>query len=287
MSFQAYRLCVLGAFLLLFLVGWLRAEDGAPESVSEADFRQLRENSPFTRSLLLSKTLVLSGIAEVDGSPVAICIDSDVGHSMMISDRPNEMGWTLIEIRRIEDLKSAVAIIAAKNGQTIQATYDTQLIKRSKQKFRFANARRAQQFATAQGEPSILPDWINDVGDPAMKGFLMQSFIERGGFDGALFQAVDMALAVPEQKARGPAISAAFGRLGGGVNGIKIDDAVNRLNSIPPSLDKDFAINGLAHGLVGRDPEGALRWANSISNEGFRKVVVQNVSRRIEARSRD
>jgi hypothetical protein len=27
-----------------------------------------------------------------------------------------------------------------------------------------------------------------------------------------------------------------------------------------------------------------LRWANSISNEGFRKVVVENVTRRIERR---
>jgi hypothetical protein len=59
--------------------------------------------------------------------------------------------------------------------------------------------------------------------------------------------------------------------------------------SVRPGLrgcrrDKDFAINGLAHGLVGKDPKTALKWANSISNEGFRKVVVENVTRRIDAR---
>jgi hypothetical protein len=56
------------------------------------------------------------------------------------------------------------------------------------------------------------------------------------------------------------------------------------LNSLEDGRDRDFAINGLAHGLAGRDPKSALKWANSISNEGFRKVVVENVTRRIERR---
>ena len=77
-------------------------------------------------------------------------------------------------------------------------------------------------------------------------------------------------------------MSAAFGRLGGGVGGVEYQAAVNRLNSLENGRDRDFAINGLAHGLVGRNPEQALKWANSVSNEGFRKVVVENVSRRIE-----
>ena len=120
---------------------------------------------------------------------------------------------------------------------------------------------------------------------PALKGLYIQSYIEGGAFDGAPFKAVEMALAVPEPQARGPAISAAFGRLGGGVGGIDPASTVNRLNTLPPGRDRDFAINGLAHGLAGRDPQGALRWAQSISNEGFRRVVVQNLTRRIEGQS--
>ena len=46
--------------------------------------------------------------------------------------------------------------------------------------------------------------------------------------------------------------------------------------------DRDFALNGFAHGLVHQDPEAALEWAREISNEGFRKVVVENISRRIK-----
>ena len=58
---------------------------------------------------------------------------------------------------------------------------------------------------------------------------------------------------------------------------------MERLESLPHSRDKDLALNGLAHGLVSKDPEAALKWANSISEEGFRKTVVENVIRRIKA----
>ena len=93
-----------------------------------------------------------------------------------------------------------------------------------------------------------------------------------------------IALSQSDPQARGTVMSAAFGRLGGGVGGIQVNEAVRQLNSLENGRDRDFAINGLAHGLAGRDPNAALRWANSISNEGFRKVVVENVTRRIERR---
>ena len=47
-------------------------------------------------------------------------------------------------------------------------------------------------------------------------------------------------------------------------------------------VERDFALNGFAHGLVHSDPERALQWANSISNENFRKVVTKNISKRIK-----
>ena len=107
--------------------------------------------------------------------------------------------------------------------------------------------------------------------------------IQSGKFDSAPFEAVDLALKVNNPKPRGAALSAAFGRLGGGVGGVKLNAVVERLESLPRARDKDFAMNGLAHGLVSKDPEAALKWANTISEEGFRKSVVENVTRRIEA----
>ncbi|MDG1363705.1 MAG: PQQ-binding-like beta-propeller repeat protein [Akkermansiaceae bacterium] len=107
--------------------------------------------------------------------------------------------------------------------------------------------------------------------------------IQSGKFDSAPFDAVDFALKVKNLEGRRSALSAAFGRLGGGVGGMKIEVVEKRINSIGSSQNKDYAINGFSHGLVAKDPERALKWANSIKDEGFRKIVVRNVSRRIKS----
>lgn len=114
----------------------------------------------------------------------------------------------------------------------------------------------------------------------------LAKLIQSGKFDSAPFEAVSLALKQNDPKLRGAALSAAFGRLGGGVGGVKLDAVVERLESLATPRDKDFAINGLAHGLVSKDPEAALKWANSISEEGFRKGVVVNVTRRIKSQPR-
>ena len=114
------------------------------------------------------------------------------------------------------------------------------------------------------------------------KGKEIAKLIQSGKFDEAPFDAVKLALSQSDSKVRGSALSAAFGRLGGGAGGIEITAVVNRLNSLN-EVDKDFALNGLAHGLVASDPESALKWANSISQDGLRKGVVEAVTRRIEA----
>ena len=122
-----------------------------------------------------------------------------------------------------------------------------------------------------------------DKPNPTGPGEDIAKLIQSGKFDSAPFEAVDLALKQNDPKARGAALSAAFGRLGGGVGGLKLGAVVRRLESLPHVRDKDFAMNGLAHGLVSKDPEAALKWANSISEAGFRKTVVQNVTQRIKA----
>ena len=110
----------------------------------------------------------------------------------------------------------------------------------------------------------------------------LAKLIQSGKFDSAPFEAVDLALKQENPKARGDALSAAFGRLGGGVGGVQLDAVIARMESLSEVRDRDFAINGLAHGLVSKDPEAALKWAKAISEEGFRNRVVENVTRRIK-----
>ena len=83
--------------------------------------------------------------------------------------------------------------------------------------------------------------------------------IQSGKYDASPFDAVKLALSQSDPNVRGSALSAAFGRLGGGVGGAKYDEVVKRVNSLSNERDRDFAINGLAHGLLGSDPDNALK----------------------------
>lgn len=256
-----------------------------PQPVTPWHFQAILDHSPFTRSLGLPGGLVLSGVAEVNGETVATLIDTEDGRSIAISRVPNHRGWKLIELQRPDDLEVTKASVAVGNGEIIRVYYDKDQVQKASQLAAREARKRSLLIAVKSITRNILPDWINEIKDPMEKGRAIAKFIESGGFDKAPYDAVKMALSQSDPQARGTVMSAAFGKLGGGVGGVQVNDAINRLNSLENSRDKDFAINGLAHGLVGRDPKSALKWANSVSNEGFRKVVVENVSRRIKAQS--
>ena len=254
-----------------------------PQTITGEDFEALMKQSPFNRALNLSDTLVLSGVAKLNNEPVATLIDTVDGQTLAISETPNHLGWKLVEFERPYDLEVAIASIAVSNGEIIRVYYDKERVQKASQLAARSVRDQARQFA-GRMIAHTLPDWINEIEDPVKKGQAIAKFIEGGGFDKAPLDAVKMALSQSDPQARGSVMSAAFGRLGGGVGNTQIKNAVDKLNSLENGRDRDFAINGLAHGLVGRDPQSALKWANSVSNEGFRKVVVENVTRRINAR---
>lgn len=54
-------------------------------------------NPPFTRSLNLSDSLVLTGIAYINGKPVATVLNKATKESYVVSDEPNAQGWKLSE----------------------------------------------------------------------------------------------------------------------------------------------------------------------------------------------
>ncbi|MBG86884.1 MAG: hypothetical protein CMO80_08300 [Verrucomicrobiales bacterium] len=129
--------------------------------------------------------------------------------------------------------------------------------------------------------PTELMDWVNEINDPGVQAAAVQRMIEQGMFKDAPTDAIDWAFAIEEQQPRETAISAAFGRLGGGDDGTDRASIVDVLNGMSVGREKDFAINGFVHGLVWSDPERALEWASSISDKGFRGVVVENLNRQI------
>jgi hypothetical protein len=131
-------------------------------------------------------------------------------------------------------------------------------------------------------DPEVLKEWIDHYDDPRIQGEAAGKVIESGTFDKDPASAAEFAMSLKEAEARRPALSAAYARLAGGVNGHDPNLTANQLIEMDKGHDRDFALNGFAHGLVRKDPEGALEWAKEISNENFRKIVMKNISRRIK-----
>ena len=129
-----------------------------------------------------------------------------------------------------------------------------------------SEAERAQEARVRQAEQAIAKQ------------------IASGKYDATPFKAVELALAQQSRETRSPSLSTAFGRLGAGVGGAKLEGVIARIESIKNPRDRDSALNGLAHGLVNKNPEAALKWANQIGDKKFRENVVAKVSQRIKNR---
>ena len=94
----------LGAFLLL-----AHAWAGDPPKAIDPDLPQpldvqgaqtILESSPFTRPLDLSDSLLLTGVAYVQGKPVATIADKNTKQRYLVSEEPNALGWRLTEATR-------------------------------------------------------------------------------------------------------------------------------------------------------------------------------------------
>ncbi len=143
--------------------------------------------------------------------------------------------------------------------------------------------REFTERVTKGRDKDTLKRWVSGYKEPELQAGTAQRVIESGVFDQNPLEAVEFANSLESTKAKRSALSSAYARLAGGVNGHDPNITATELNEMEDGWQRDFALNGFAHGLVHRDPEAAIQWANSISNEGFRKVVTKNVTKRINA----
>jgi hypothetical protein len=86
-----------------------------PQPVNGAAVQEILANSPFTRSLDLSHTLQLTGIAYVEGHPVATFFNRETKGSFVLSDEPDQAGWRLLEALPSTELTRTVVKIQAMN----------------------------------------------------------------------------------------------------------------------------------------------------------------------------
>ncbi len=69
-------------------------------------------NSPFNRSVNLSDSLVLTGMATVDGKAMVTLMDKELKRTYVVTDEPNENGWKLAEAPHQVELKKALVKIS-------------------------------------------------------------------------------------------------------------------------------------------------------------------------------
>jgi len=94
-----------------------------PQPVSDNHFASLREQSPFTRSLNLSDSLILTGIATVEEESVATLLNKETNETFVVSGRTNSQGWKMVEVKENDDLEKVSATIAIDGGEVVTVRY--------------------------------------------------------------------------------------------------------------------------------------------------------------------
>lgn len=100
------------------------ADPDLPQPFDPNTLTAVVENSPFTRIVSVSDSLVLTGMAYVDGKPVVTIFDKNAKQSIVVSEEPNLKGWKLVGARPSDKIDYAQAQIAI-GGETFSIRHTT------------------------------------------------------------------------------------------------------------------------------------------------------------------
>ena len=88
-----------------------------PQPFDATSLSAIIQNSPFTRIVSISDSLVLTGMAYVNGKPVVTIFDKNEKQSLVVTEEPNLKGWKLMEALPTSNIERAQAKIAI-GGET-------------------------------------------------------------------------------------------------------------------------------------------------------------------------
>jgi hypothetical protein len=108
------------------------ADDAAiPQPLKPDAFEPLMASSPFTRSLGMSDSLILTGIASFDRRIVATLLDTRTMESQVVSQTPNRDGWQLVGVGGDPANRHTwTARIQVRGGAAVSVRYQTPPVKR-------------------------------------------------------------------------------------------------------------------------------------------------------------
>ena len=100
--------------------------DVLPEAVTREHFAALIEHSPFIRTLDLSKSLILTGIAQIEDDTVATMLDLKTRQSYTLSQgEVSNEGWQLMEVKGDpSDVESLIAKVRVAGAEVVSVRYE-------------------------------------------------------------------------------------------------------------------------------------------------------------------
>lgn len=127
---QACALAFAGTWLALG-PGWAE-ESGrwAPAPVTAEDVKAVVDNSPFTRSLNLSDSLILTGLASIEQELVATLLDKNTKETYVVTGQPNAQGWKMMGVQgSSSELDKVTAKISVQGGEVVAVRFDEKQLK--------------------------------------------------------------------------------------------------------------------------------------------------------------
>jgi hypothetical protein len=98
---------------------------GIPQSVSEASFAELKAHPPFSRSLDLSDSIILTGVARVGGTLYATLFEKETEVTRIVSSASNQEGWKLVQLGGNEaELETVTATVSISGGEVFSVRYN-------------------------------------------------------------------------------------------------------------------------------------------------------------------
>ncbi len=100
-------------------------DDGAiPQSVKDEHFEELLTNSPFTRTLGVFDSIILTGVARTENDVLATLLDTKTMESHVVSKTANFQGWQLVGVGgNPAEIHTWSAKIQVAGGQVITVRY--------------------------------------------------------------------------------------------------------------------------------------------------------------------
>jgi hypothetical protein len=105
-------------------------ESFVPRPVDSSDFGALTSQSPFSRSISLSDSLILTGMAMVDQIQMATLLNKETKETYIVSHQLNAQGWKMVELMKDEDLEKVSAKVSIDGGEVVTVRYAEWFLKR-------------------------------------------------------------------------------------------------------------------------------------------------------------